>query len=169
MALIDDIKQILRITSSAYNTEITDLIATTKADLDLVGLLKIVETDSLIKRAITLYCKANFGYNKDSEKYQISYESLRNHLSLSVDYAFYTITFEVVDESDTAIDEAQVTFNDVVKYTNTEGKAIFYVHPGNNYEYIIYHEDYQEYVDSDDGYYNVDVTADATIDIILEA
>lgn len=87
--MISTVKLALRISNSAYDTEISDLIAEAKADLKLCGLIeeKIVETDALIKRAIVTYCKANFGLNNaDSEKLQGSYEAIRNHLSMSIDY-----------------------------------------------------------------------------------
>lgn len=93
MALIDDVKQSLRITNTALNTEIQDLIDSAKADLELSGVLvdKIVDTDTLIKRAITLYSKSNFGLdNPDSEKYQASYLSLKTHLCLSQEYTEVT-------------------------------------------------------------------------------
>ncbi len=94
MALLDDIKQTLRITTTLLDTEIEDLIDSAKADLILSGVLedKLLDTDMLIKRAIILYCKANFGLdNKDSEKYMTSYISLKTHLTLSQEY-----TVEVV-------------------------------------------------------------------------
>lgn len=93
MALIDDVKQSLRITNTALNTEIQDLIDSAKADLELSGVLvdKIIDTDMLIKRAITLYSKSNFGLdNPDSEKYQASYLSLKTHLCLSQEYTEVT-------------------------------------------------------------------------------
>lgn len=89
MALIDDIKISLRISSTVYNTEIQNLIDAAKADLQLSGVLasKIIDTDALIKRAITIYVKANFGYmNEDYEKLQIAYNALKNHLTLSTEY-----------------------------------------------------------------------------------
>jgi hypothetical protein len=45
-------------------------------------------TDSpLIKRAITVYAKAHFGYNNpDSEKFVASYNGLKIHLALSGDF-----------------------------------------------------------------------------------
>lgn len=89
MALINDVKQTLRITNTAMETEIRDLIDSAKADLKLSGVLaaKIIDTDMLIKRAVTLYCKSNFGLdNPDSEKYQASYNSLKTHLCLSQEY-----------------------------------------------------------------------------------
>lgn len=87
--LIDDIKKSLRISNTAYDTEIQDLIDAAKADLILIGVLseKILDSDPLIKRAITVYCKANFGYNNpDYEKLLQSFNSIKNHLSLSCEY-----------------------------------------------------------------------------------
>lgn len=87
--LLNDVKLALRISNTAYDTEIQDLIDQAKADLKLCGVYeaKIVDTDVLIKRAIVTYSKANFGLNNsDSEKLQASYEAIRNHLSMSIEY-----------------------------------------------------------------------------------
>ena len=90
MALIDDIKKVLRVTTTSFDTEITDLINAAKLDLDITGVDTIVETDALVKRAITLYCKANFGYdNIDADRLAQSYLSLKQHLSVSADYHTY--------------------------------------------------------------------------------
>lgn len=94
MALIDDVKQTLRIKTTALDTEVNDIINSAKADLVLSGILKskteedvINGYDSLIKRAIIFYAKANFGLdNADSEKYQQAYESLKTYLTLSQEY-----------------------------------------------------------------------------------
>ena len=87
--IIDDIKISLRISNTGYDSEILDLIEEAKADIVSRGVLteKVVETDPLIKRAIKTYCKANFGLNNpDSERLQACYESIRNHLTMSIDY-----------------------------------------------------------------------------------
>lgn len=87
MALLDDVKATLRITSTSFNTEVTDLIAAAKQDLTLTGINCEDETDSLIKRAIITYCKGNFGYNnQEAERFLESYEKLKAHLALSGDY-----------------------------------------------------------------------------------
>lgn len=87
MALKDDVKQALRITTTSLDTEVTDIIEAAKIDLNISGVVKIVETDYLIKRAIIIYAKANFGLeNNDSEKYQKSYDLLKEHLALCGDY-----------------------------------------------------------------------------------
>ena len=87
--MLEDVKRELRITNTAYDMEVLDLIEAAKLDLKIpqINELKILESDPLIKRAIILYCKANFGLdNKDSEKYQKSYDNLVEKLSLSLFY-----------------------------------------------------------------------------------
>ena len=99
MALINDVRQAIRIKTESLDIEVQDLIDSAKADLVLSGVLEskvdtvtTEEPDILIKRCVTLYCKANFGLdNIDSEKYQNAYESLKIHLLLSQEY-----TVEVV-------------------------------------------------------------------------
>lgn len=85
--MLNKIKLTLRISTDSFDEELRDLIDACKLDLKLSGVTNIDEDDSLIKRAIILYCKANFGLdNKDSEKYEKSYGLLKQHLSLSGDY-----------------------------------------------------------------------------------
>ena len=87
--LLESVKKELRITNSAFDDEIYDLIEAAKADMRIpqIDADKIIETDPLIKRAVLLYCKANFGLdNPDSEKYQKSYDNLVEKLSLSLTY-----------------------------------------------------------------------------------
>lgn len=85
--MLEKIKKSLRITHNLLDDEIQDLIDSAIADLRISGITKLDETDILIIRAVTVYCKANFGLeNQDSEKYQASYDSLKNHLALCGDY-----------------------------------------------------------------------------------
>lgn len=90
--MLEDIKRTLRISNTAMDVEVFDLIEAAKSDMKIlnINIDKVTdagETDPLIKRAITLYCKGHFGYdNPDAEKFINSYEKLRDHLSLSTDY-----------------------------------------------------------------------------------
>lgn len=90
MALLDDVKLALRITSSAFDSEIQDLINAARADLILAGVKPEKandDLDPLIKRAIITYAKAHFGYdNPEAERFQKSYEMIKMHLTLSADY-----------------------------------------------------------------------------------
>ena len=88
--MIESIKTALRISNTAYDSEITDLVAAARADLKLSGILESKvndDTDPLIKRAITVYVKAHFGWNNpDAERLQQSYDMLKSHLALSQEY-----------------------------------------------------------------------------------
>lgn len=85
--IVEKVKLALRIRSNAYDIDIYDLIESAKLDLSISGVKKIDEEDPLIQQAIKTYCKANFGLdNKDSEKYQKSYDMQKQHLSLCGDY-----------------------------------------------------------------------------------
>ena len=85
--MLEKIKQSLRIKNNAVNDEIMDLINACKKDLETAGVKNIDEEDSLIIQAVKTYCKANYGLdNKDSEKYQASYEMQKQKLSLCGDY-----------------------------------------------------------------------------------
>lgn len=92
MALIDELRTILRIgeTQTAFDSEIQPLIDAAKADLKLSGVSEAKTEDvedPLIKRAITIYVKAHFGWdNPDAERLQQSYDMLKMHLTLSQEY-----------------------------------------------------------------------------------
>lgn len=86
--MLEDVKTALRISGNDLDGEILDLIEAAKADLILSGVheSKAEDTDPLIKRAITVYCKAHFGYDDMGERFAQSYESLKCHLALSTEY-----------------------------------------------------------------------------------
>jgi len=90
--MLEDVKKALRISSSntAFDTEVQDLIEGARLDLQQSGVSSDKtndEQDALIKRAITTYAKAQFGYdNPEAERFQRSYEMLKQHLSLAGDY-----------------------------------------------------------------------------------
>ena len=88
--MIQDVKDALRVSGDDLDTEIQDLIESAKADLILSGVNKdkVVGADPLIKRAIIVYCKANFGYDdvNMATRFEQSYISLKHHLTLSAEY-----------------------------------------------------------------------------------
>ncbi len=84
--MIDAVKLTLRITTDAFDDELMMLINSCKIDLNLAGVNIINENDDRIRNAICLYCKANFGYRDDSQKFQNAYISLRDSMALSSKY-----------------------------------------------------------------------------------
>lgn len=98
--LTEKMRAALRIssTSAKITEEIEDCIAACKVDLKNDGVKRIDETDALIIRAITLYCKAEFGYQNNAEKFRNSYDILKMRLSMSQEYN----TAPDMSETDTA-------------------------------------------------------------------
>lgn len=85
--MLDKVKLALRVSGTVFDLEIQDLIDAAKLDLQISGVVKVDEEDALIQRAIIVYCKANFGYdNNEAERFQKSYDMLKQHLSLAGDY-----------------------------------------------------------------------------------
>lgn len=111
--MLEDVKNALRVSGTDLDIEIKDLIEAAKLDLAISGVnvektIEITEVqtpepaeenpepepvevtinvvDPLIKRAITVYCKAHFGYDDQAERLQKSYDALKNHLALSAEY-----------------------------------------------------------------------------------
>lgn len=86
--LTETIRAALRISSkaTAITDEINDCIEACKRDLQQVGVNNLDESDALIKRAITIYCKAEFGYSEKAQQFRQSYDSLKVALSLMEEY-----------------------------------------------------------------------------------
>jgi len=87
--LLEKVKLSLRFDDTVLDTDIQDTIDAAIADLILCGVLesKIVDTDPLIIRTVKIFCKAEYSSDdKESTRYRESYEMLRDHLSLSIDY-----------------------------------------------------------------------------------
>jgi hypothetical protein len=86
--LTEKMRAALRIssTSEKITEEIEDCIAACKADLKNDGIKVLDETDELVVRAVTLYCKAEFGYNDKAEKFRESYDTLKMRLAMSKEY-----------------------------------------------------------------------------------
>lgn len=86
--LINKVKVWIRKISigSVLDEEIWQDILACRQDLKIAGVVNADFKDPLIQQAVKLYCKAHFGYEEESEKFQRAYESLRASLSTSAEY-----------------------------------------------------------------------------------
>ena len=84
--MLDKVKLALRITTTAFDSEITDLIAAAKADLGIAGVLIGDEMAPLIIRAVTTYCRANFGQPEDYERMKAAYDEQKAQLRTATGY-----------------------------------------------------------------------------------
>ena len=58
---LDKVKMALRITTTAYDSELTDLIEAAKLDMGIAGVILPSSLDELCSRAVITYCKMHFG------------------------------------------------------------------------------------------------------------
>ena len=90
MALIDNVKVHLMLTTDARDVEVQDLIDAAEAELKLIGIPEalIVDTDPLIKRFIVTYCKQYFGYeNPDHDLLDRAKTMMMIKFGLAAEYA----------------------------------------------------------------------------------
>lgn len=86
MALIDKTKMALRITTTAYDDELTDLIEAAKQDLGIAGVIVPDELDAIVTRAIITFCKMSFGLPEDYDRLKRSYDEQKAQLSNATGY-----------------------------------------------------------------------------------
>lgn len=85
MALLDDIKLSLRVTTDALDAEVQMLVDSALYDMERVGVnpdLLVVDEETgianaFVKTAVTAYCKAHFGYdNAEATRFDDSYRRI---------------------------------------------------------------------------------------------
>ena len=84
--MLEEVKLALRITTNAFDAEITGLINAAKADLGIAGVTEKQETDPLIMRAVTTYCKCNFGEPDQYDRLKASYDEQKAQLMVAAGY-----------------------------------------------------------------------------------
>ena len=83
---LDNVKTALRITTTAYDSELTYLIAAAKLDLGIAGVVVPETLDAIVERAIITYCKLHFGIPDDAERLQRSYDEQKAQLVTATGY-----------------------------------------------------------------------------------
>lgn len=113
MALLDEVKVALRVTSSAMDDEINNLINAALADMSRVGvadsMLDEDSMDALAKMAVMLYTKAHFGYDNDEasrfdESYRQVVVDMLNSPGVYGAGAAATAAEEAEEDTDTSTD-----------------------------------------------------------------
>lgn len=84
--MLEKVKLALRITTTAFDEEISDLIAAAMADLRIAGIVSLEETDPLIIRAVTTYCRANFGSPDEYDRLKGAYDEQKAQLQIATGY-----------------------------------------------------------------------------------
>ena len=84
--LLASVKLALRITTEAFNDEITDLISAAQLDLGVAGVVLPTELDALVGQAIVTYVKMNFGDPDNYERLKRSYDEQKAQLVTCTGY-----------------------------------------------------------------------------------
>ena len=85
MALIDDCKMALRVTTNAYDTEITNYIEAAKLDLGIAGVETTV-ADNLVNTAVMTYVRMHFGAPSNYDKLKASYDEQKAQMMMASGY-----------------------------------------------------------------------------------
>lgn len=85
-ATLASVKLALRITTDAFDEELTDLIGAALIDLRQAGITNQDATDKMIKRAVVTFCKLNFGQPDDYDRLKRSYDEQKAQLGMATGY-----------------------------------------------------------------------------------
>lgn len=84
--LLEKVKLALRISEDDFDDELTDLISAAIKDLNIAGVDNTSESDPLVIRAITTYCKAHFGEVDEYDRLKSSYDEQKAQLQMATGY-----------------------------------------------------------------------------------
>ena len=84
--MLELVKTALRITTTAYDSELNYLIEAAKLDLGIAGVNVPEELDAVVKKAIITYCKMSFGLPEDYDRLKRSYDEQKAQLSNATGY-----------------------------------------------------------------------------------
>ena len=86
MATLDKVKMGLRIKTTAYDEELTDLIKAAQLDMGIAGVEVPSTLDEIVTRAIITYCKMSFGLPEDYDRLKKSYDEQKAQLVTATGY-----------------------------------------------------------------------------------
>lgn len=91
MSILNSVKLALRRTgTSAFDTDIAELIEAAKNDLRIAG-VNVDDDDPLIQMAIKTYCKAHFGETDEFINLRDSYETQKAQLMVASGFTNYDV------------------------------------------------------------------------------
>lgn len=88
--LLAKVKVALRIVTEDFDGELTDLISAALLDMNLAGVSETDITDPLIIRAVTTYCKMNFGEPDQYDRLKQSYDEQKAQMGMATGYTTWS-------------------------------------------------------------------------------
>jgi len=90
--LLDAVKMALRITTNAFDSEISGLIEAARLDLRVAGVVLPVELDALVRTAIITYCRLHFGQPDDYDRLKRAYDEQKAQLATCTGYTNWLVS-----------------------------------------------------------------------------
>lgn len=84
--MLERVKMALRITTTAYDEELLDLIEAAQLDLGIAGVVLPDSLDDICRRAIITFCKMSFGLPEDYDRLKASYDEQKAQLVTATGY-----------------------------------------------------------------------------------
>lgn len=91
MALIDNCKMAMRVTTTAYDTEIQAYIEAAMLDLGIAG-VETPQDDALVNKAIMTYVRMSFGAPANYDKLKASYDEQKAQLMNATGYTDWSVS-----------------------------------------------------------------------------
>ena len=88
--MLELVKLALRITTTAFDPELTMLIAAAQVDLGIAGVTLPSTLDEICQMAIITYVKMNFGEPDEYDRLKASYDEQKAQLSMATGYTTWT-------------------------------------------------------------------------------
>lgn len=90
--MLDAVKMALRITTNAFDSEISGLIEAARLDLRVAGVVLPVELDALVQTAIITYCRLHFGQPDDYDRLKRAYDEQKSQLATCTGYTNWLVS-----------------------------------------------------------------------------
>jgi len=84
--MLNKVKTALRISTTAFDDELTELIEAAETDLGIAGVVVPASYDAIVSRAVITYCKMNFGNPDNWEMLKKSYDEQKAQLVTATGY-----------------------------------------------------------------------------------
>lgn len=85
-ALIRSTKMALRITTDAFDDQVSDLLTAAFLDLGVAGVVVPDQIDAIVKQAAITYVRMHFGQPDDYDRLKASYDEQKAQLSMCTGY-----------------------------------------------------------------------------------
>lgn len=90
--MLDAVKMALRITTNAFDSEISGLIEAARLDLRVAGVVLPAELDALVRTAIITYCRLHFGQPDDYDRLKRAYDEQKAQLATCTGYTNWLVS-----------------------------------------------------------------------------